>query len=595
MNRSYFGLKTLTTASFLFVFATLTGCPDDDQPLVDAGPVEDGEDDSVIPNPTDECGNGVVDTGEFCDISGVGNDKCLTEQECNQARNGDPCWKTTFTQLDPNNACTRRCEVEQVSAPADGDGCCPPGADGQTDTDCPSSCGNGAIDDGETCDNGNGSPTPCPTSETCIDNDPCTNELLVENGCQSECQITNVAAGEIDQCCPAGADASSDPDCDAICGDGIVSLGERCDDGPNTTEACPTIADCDDSDPCTVDSVGGEGCQKQCVRVPAAPGSADQCCPAGATHETDPDCEEPTVACGNGVIDEGELCDDGEGSPRPCPTAVNDCPAGPLADACESYAVRGTASACSAECFIVRNTEPTDNDGCCADQSTTSKSEDNDCPASVTTYGECAAKIDCIDQTDDCIPFAYLSGRSICTPGCDETSGHYGSTCPLVSSEILGEPASEFCITSASGSDVSLPYCMPVANTPYFDENISDWELLPANEGDTYSNIVDEPLGQGKKDIYFMRTGNVTERELWRVVVYPNFSSFLYPEITIRRQQFLRTTGAACSSNEFSSWCDFYVDANLDNHRMWVEIDGGTDDSPEGTRTYSVLFTRNPG
>ena len=53
----------------------------------------------------------------------------------------------------------------------------------------------------------------------------------------------------MDMCCPMGADLSTDPDCPAACGDGVVTAPETCDDG-NTT--------------------AGDGCDAMCRAEPTA-------------------------------------------------------------------------------------------------------------------------------------------------------------------------------------------------------------------------------------------------------------------------------------------------------------------------------------
>ena len=76
-----------------------------------------------------------------------------------------------------------------------------------------------------------------------------------------------------------------------VCGNGVVDPEETCDLA--LPASCPT--DCDDVDPCTVDSLVGLGCTAECVAVAVGPGAADSCCPPGATSATDPDC---AAACG---------------------------------------------------------------------------------------------------------------------------------------------------------------------------------------------------------------------------------------------------------------------------------------------------------
>src|SRR5690349_3799173 len=80
-----------------------------------------------------------------------------------------------------------------------------------------STCGNGILDPGEQCDDGAGSPRPCPTS--CADGDACSVELAAPVGSASDCsatckrQWTSVCKNG-DGCCPVGCWPAVDDDCD---------------------------------------------------------------------------------------------------------------------------------------------------------------------------------------------------------------------------------------------------------------------------------------------------------------------------------------------------------------------------------------------
>jgi CSLREA domain-containing protein len=133
-------------------------------------------------------------------------------------------------------------------------------------------CGDGTVDAGEECDDGNTS-----------DGDGCSANCTVESGCGNgtvegteECDDGNNVDGDG---CSANCTNEVPPDC----GDGILQAGEACDDG-NTTD--------------------GDGCSANC------------------TVETGFDCDtrtSPTVCtptdgggdCGDGSLDSGEECDDG--------------------------------------------------------------------------------------------------------------------------------------------------------------------------------------------------------------------------------------------------------------------------------------------
>src|SRR5205814_50021 len=109
----------------------------------------------------------------------------------------------------------------------------------------------------------------------------------------------------------AGADVSPDgpgSDTPASCGNGQLDPGETCDITipPGRVGACPPPS-CDDSIACTKDFAAGEGCTARCFYMEIVDRSAtDGCCPANATHLTDPDC---SATCGNGTIEPGETCD----------------------------------------------------------------------------------------------------------------------------------------------------------------------------------------------------------------------------------------------------------------------------------------------
>jgi cysteine-rich repeat protein len=82
--------------------------------------------------------------------------------------------------------------------------------------------------------------------------------------------------------------------------------------GDDAGMPCPALApNCDDGDPCTIDQIVGT-CPGTCRHDPAPAGPSDQCCPMGATQRTDPDC---APRCGDGVVDPGEQCDDGNNAP----------------------------------------------------------------------------------------------------------------------------------------------------------------------------------------------------------------------------------------------------------------------------------------
>ena len=220
------------------------------------------------------CGNGVLDTGELCDFgisSGAGS--CPTG--CDDT---DPC--TTDTLTGTAAACDAACSNDPVTACATGDSCCPSGCDAITDGECAAVCGDGVLEPGEVCDFGISSGAgSCPTA--CDDPDPCTTDTLTGTAATCDAACSNdpvIACTAGDSCCPTGCDATSDGDCTAVCGNGVLEPGELCDTGISAgAGSCPT--GCDDGDACTNDVLMGSGCQTDCdhTQVPTLPtGGFDQ-------------------------------------------------------------------------------------------------------------------------------------------------------------------------------------------------------------------------------------------------------------------------------------------------------------------------------
>ncbi|MFH1130823.1 MAG: vWA domain-containing protein [Pseudomonadota bacterium] len=197
-------------------------------------------------------------------------------------------------------------------------------------------CGNGILDQGESCDITipTGMPGACPT--TCNDNDPCTVDALAGTECLTQCSNSQISAPfHGDGCCPTGANSGNDSDCPKACGDGVLDPGEKCDPGIlSGYGTCPT--QCDDGDSCTNDTTSGGGCQVTCTStsVPPHP-TSDGCCPPGMSSIHDPDCPPPcdpdrtencvdpcaSVVCGDEEHCENGLCvktssgDDPNGNP----------------------------------------------------------------------------------------------------------------------------------------------------------------------------------------------------------------------------------------------------------------------------------------
>ncbi len=269
------------------------------------------------------CGNGAVDTdvGELCDTGIAAGMTGACPTSCDD---GDACTSDVLN----GTACLAECEHAPITGVMDGDGCCPPGADATTDSDCAAVCGNGVLEAGEMCDTGIASGAgACPTS--CNDGLACTTDTLMNaSTCQAACSHTAITMpANNDGCCPPGATTANDNDCLPGCGNGVVDPGETCDTGIATgTGACPTS--CSDGNTCTTDTLGNPGtCQAVCVyQQITMPINGDGCCPTGANANNDSDC---MPVCGNGVVEMGEQCDDGNTNNNDA--CRNDCTRGPTA------------------------------------------------------------------------------------------------------------------------------------------------------------------------------------------------------------------------------------------------------------------------
>ena len=134
-------------------------------------------------------------------------------------------------------------------------------------------CGDGNLNPGEQCDDGNnidgdGCTATCMT-EYCGDGvvnnaglETCDDGGTVDgDGCSASCQIEGCTDPLAPNYNPAAV--VDDGSCDAYCGDGTIDPGETCDDGNN---------------------IDGDGCSANC--------QSDE-------------------SCGNGIQDPGEACDDG--------------------------------------------------------------------------------------------------------------------------------------------------------------------------------------------------------------------------------------------------------------------------------------------
>ncbi len=252
------------------------------------------------------CGNGTFDdsVGETCDTAITGGTAGMCPTACDD---NDACTSDVLS----GSECTTMCLSSVITAAQDGDGCCPAGANANSDNDCTAMCGNGVLETGELCDTGiTAGAGACPM--VCNDGQSCTTDTLISaSSCQAHCTATPITtAVNGDGCCPTGATSATDNDCSPVCGNGVVDAGETCDTAITTGAAgrCPTT--CSDGVACTSDVLTNAGTCTAACTFPAItqPANNDGCCPAGANANNDNNC---SPMCGNGVREGTEQCDDG--------------------------------------------------------------------------------------------------------------------------------------------------------------------------------------------------------------------------------------------------------------------------------------------
>ncbi len=160
-------------------------------------PTNAGGNQTLDPDCKPACGDGVVDPpDETCD-NGI-------ESSC-PATCPPPRACMRFQLEGATETCNARCVPIALTCSLAKDDCCPAGCTALTDVDCPTICGDGAIETTETCDRAITPGKPGACAATCDDRDACTVDLASGSvaGCTRTCvhrRITGCVDG--DGCCP---------------------------------------------------------------------------------------------------------------------------------------------------------------------------------------------------------------------------------------------------------------------------------------------------------------------------------------------------------------------------------------------------------
>lgn len=163
-------------------------------------------------------------------------------------------------------------------------------------------CGNNEIDYRESCDDGN-----------LVDGDGCAADCQLETCIAQTPGYPGVPICDDGNGCTVDVCDQSSGNClhPTSCDDGVVCTDDSCDLGTNTCVNTVSHANCDDGNVCTNDSCVPSGCLH--TEASGSCDDGDTCtsadaCVLGVCQGTD---NGTCSACGDGTVDPGEACDDG--------------------------------------------------------------------------------------------------------------------------------------------------------------------------------------------------------------------------------------------------------------------------------------------
>lgn len=285
------------------------------------------------------CGNDILERSEQCDGSLLNGATCISagydggSLSCMPAGGGpmgSGCTFNTGGCTECGDGIVNGVEDCDDNNNVDGDGC---------ENDCtftPGVCGDGILGAGETCDDGNtvsgdGCSNICEDEDGSIDcgndileiGEICDGSLLNNNAC-SDFLPGSTGTLLCTAICTIDSSGCTVP---LLCGNGVLDVGEECEDGGNVDgDGCNSICQCEDDNQgdgvCNPVSVCGndilevdEICDTSQLNGATCDdfvsGSTDTLlCTAGCAFDSSV-CTVAGPNCGDGTLDAGEECDDG--------------------------------------------------------------------------------------------------------------------------------------------------------------------------------------------------------------------------------------------------------------------------------------------
>lgn len=359
-------------------------------------------------------------------LSACGSDKETCTPQCADAVCGD----------DGCGGSCGSCETDQVCL----DGACR--AEG---------CGDGVLGDDETCDDS--ADEACTPASYCESDNACFKAVYSGSPetCDAAC-ATEVVESCIDDdgCCAPGCNPENDTDCrPELCGNGVLDARETCD-----PPEFPCPESCPNDDPCIILALTGipEACNAACAPIPITMcfSESDGCCPQSCGTTDDVDCA--TQACGNGVLDMGEMCDSAIAWPErgACSPDCED------NRACTQNSMAGATESCSVMCSTVDITACQAGDGCCPSGCT--EAQDADCADVMCGDGI----VDGTEACDNTIPEGYPGFCPTMAEQCDD-----GNPCTTDTFEGNAGDCTARCVNTpfaCGGGDACCPSTCTTAN-----------------------------------------------------------------------------------------------------------------------------------